>query len=313
MARKVILDVDPGIDDLAALCIALFDPRLDIVAVTAVSGSVPAAQATRNLLGIIEFLDPPKRPRIGAATEPEHTRPADLRHLYGPSGLGDATLEVADLHHKHSSAKVICEALRAEPGDITVLCLGPLTNLSAALRREPELASLTQALVVRGGAIDCGGDATPSAEFNIYCDPAAAREVFRAKFNVTLVPLDVTSRIDFSAEDISRVVNKFSRAGELLGKTLPYAFRAHHEHLGVESLHLNDAVGVIALSNSSLFESEEHAVDVETIGELTLGATVLDRRPARQWPLNLNVMTSAAIAGVRRELLDGMLRAGEKT
>ncbi len=313
MARKVILDVDPGIDDLAALCVALFDPNLDVVAVTAVSGSVPAAQATRNLLGIVECLDPPKRPRIGAATEPEHARPADLRHLYGPSGLGDATLEVAELHHMHASAKVICEALRAAPGDVTVICLGPLTNLAAAMRRDPELPSLAQGLVVRGGAISCGGDATPAAEFNIYCDPEAAREVFRAEFNLSLVPLDVTNRVVFSTDDITRVTDKTTRAGLLLSQTLPFAFRAYHEQLGVEGLHLNDAVGVVAAADAGVFEAEEYAVDVETAGEVTMGATVLDRRPVRQWPLNLNVMTGIDEDAVRRYIQNGLVRACGRT
>ncbi len=313
MARKVILDVDPGIDDLAALCLALFDPQLDVVAVTAVSGSVPAKQATRNLLGIVEWLDPPKRPRIGAAAEPEHARPADLRHLHGPSGLGDAELEVAELHHMHDSAKVICEAVRAEPSDITILCLGPLTNISLALRREPDLASLAQGVIVRGGALACSGDATPSAEFNIYCDPNAAREVLRAGFNLTLVPLDVTSQLTLSADDIGRVYDKTSRAGQLLSQTLPYAFRAHHEQLGMEGLFVHDAIGVAALVKPDLFESEECAVDVETAGELTMGATVADRRSAPQWPHNLNALTAIEENAVRQHIIRGLNAACDQS
>lgn len=313
MARKVILDVDPGIDDLAALATALFDPDLDVVAVTAVSGAVPAEQATRNLLGIIERLDPPKRPRIGAASEPEHARPADLRHLYGPSGLGEAGLEVAELHHMHASAKVICETLRAAPSDVTVLCLGPLTNIAAALRRDPELPTLARGLVVRGGAIGGCGDATPAAEFNIYCDPEAAREVFRASFNLTLAPLDVTRQVVFSADDIAQVTDRTTRAGQLLAQTLPFAFRAHHEQLGMEGLQLNDSVGVAVLAAERLFEFEEYAGDVETVGELTMGATILDRRPVRQWPLNLSVAIGIAEDHVRRYILDGLRRACERT
>src|SRR5690348_10551268 len=103
MARKVILDVDPGIDDAVALCLALFDPRLDVIAVTATAGNVSAEQATRNVQTIVDHLDPPRFPRIGAATEPAEGLPADARHVHGPDGLGGANFPFAELHQRHPS------------------------------------------------------------------------------------------------------------------------------------------------------------------------------------------------------------------
>src|SRR4051812_7858932 len=126
MPRKVILDVDPGINDAVALALALFDPRLEVLAVTAVAGDVSAEQATRNVQAIIEQLDPPRLPRIGAAVEPEQAAPVDGRHLNGADGLGNSNFAVAELHQRHLSEKVIADEIRAAPDSVTVIALGPL-------------------------------------------------------------------------------------------------------------------------------------------------------------------------------------------
>src|SRR5262249_7219311 len=150
MPRKVILDVDPGIDDAVALALALFDPRLEVVAVTAVAGNVSAEQATRNVQTIIEQLDPPRLPRIGAAVEPERAAPVDARHIHGADGLGNADFPVAELHQRHPSEKVIADEIRAAPDSVTIIALGPLTNVASALRRDPTLAGQIGHLLVTG-------------------------------------------------------------------------------------------------------------------------------------------------------------------
>ena len=123
MACKVILDVDPGIGDAVAMCMALFDPRLEVLAVTAVAGNVAAEQATRNVQAIIEQLDPPRWPRIGAAREPDRGRSVDSRHLYGEDGLGNACFQVAELHNRHESDKVICDEVRAARDQVTIIAV----------------------------------------------------------------------------------------------------------------------------------------------------------------------------------------------
>ena len=195
MARKVILDVDPGIDDAVAMTMALFDPRLEVVAVTAVAGNVPAEQATRNVQTIIEQLDPPRWPRVGAAVQPERTPLTDSRHIFGADGLGNAGFPVAELHHQHPSEKVITDEIRMAPEAVTIIALGPLTNIANAFRRDPSLADQVGQLLIMGGSVQGPGNITPAAEFNMYCDPAAAREVFRSRTTKTLIPLDVTNQV----------------------------------------------------------------------------------------------------------------------
>ena len=120
MAKKVILDVDPHVDAAVALALALFDPELEVVAVTATAGCVSAAQATKNIQAIIEQLDPPRLPRIGVATETDVGYVGDLHHIYGKDGLGDADMAVSELHHRHPADKVICEEIRKSAGEVVV-------------------------------------------------------------------------------------------------------------------------------------------------------------------------------------------------
>ena len=172
MVRRIILDVDPGIDDAMALCWALLNPELEVVAVTACAGNCAAAQATRNVQAIIEAIDPPRWPRLGAAADPDAGLPTEGRGLYGPDGMGGVTLPLAERQHILPSDKVICDHVRAAPDAITIVCLGPLTNLARAFQRDPELPSLVGRVVMMGGTVAGPGNITPAAEFNIYCDPA---------------------------------------------------------------------------------------------------------------------------------------------
>lgn len=304
--RKVILDVDPGIHDALALAVALFDPRLEVVAVTAVAGNVSAEQATRNVQALIEILDPPRWPRIGAATEPEHAPVVDSRHLFGADGLGNCNLPIAELHHQHPSEKVIADELRMASEAVTIVALGPLTNIAQALRRDPSLASHVGQLIIMGGTLEAAGNVTPAAEFNIYCDPLAAREVFRSQTTKTLVPLDVTNQVLLSFDHLNQMPSDGSRAAQFLHDLVSYALRSSRQVLGQEGSHLHDAVAMVAALNPELFTTQHLAGEVETTGELTLGATVFDRRLPPQWRRNMEVAVDvdapAAIDAILRGL-----------
>jgi len=313
MARKIIIDCDPGIDDAVALTMALFDPRLEIVALTATGGNVPVEQTNRNLQGIVEWLDPPRLPRLGYGTAAESGPPTDARHIHGADGLGNLHLPVPELHHQHRSEKIIHDEIRQAPEDVTLLTLGPLTNVARAFRRDPTLAMQIGQVVIGGGAVNQIGNVTPSAEFNIYCDPAAAREVFSLPVTKTLVPLDVTRQVTFSLDLIDNLPEENTRAGDLLRKLLPFLFRSHRQQLGLEIIHLQDSMALLALTDPDLFETTGMAGDVETSGELTMGATVFDRRVAPQWRENMEVVTDINEEGVRRRLRELLRNAGELT
>jgi inosine-uridine nucleoside N-ribohydrolase len=308
VARKVILDVDPGIDDALAVALALFDPRLDVLAVTATGGNVSAQQATINVQTIIEQLDPPRLPRLGAA--PLDTSLAeDGRQLHGSDGLGNAGFPVAELHNMHPAEKVLCDEVRASPEDITIIASGPLTNIARAMQRDPNFAAMVGRLVIVGGTVTGPGNVTPAAEFNMYCDPLSARTVLRSRMTKTLVPLEVTSQYIMTFDQFDLLPAETTRVGAFLRRVFPYAFRSQRQVLGLEGIYIDGALGVVAASNPELFETRDMAGDVETQGELTAGATVFDRRQARQWRSNMDVVTNLDLAAVKDCLLRTLAEA----
>jgi inosine-uridine nucleoside N-ribohydrolase len=278
MARKVILDVDPGISDALAICLALTQPELEVVAVTATGGNVAPRQASRNVQAIIEHLDPPRWPRIGFADEEQPLR-TDGRELWGVDGLCGATLGIAELHQQHPSLKVLAEEIRNDPGGVTVIAGGPLSNIAAAFQLEPELAMLVGHLIIVGGTLEGPGDVTASAEFNIFCDAEAAQRVFRSPATTTLLPRDVTSRAAMTFDLLNYLPAESTAQGRLLRMLLPAAFQSYRQRLGLEGIYAAEAVAIAAAVHPELITTEALPVDVEIEGTLTYGATVVDRRP----------------------------------
>lgn len=296
MVEKVIIDADPGIGDALAIAVALAVPDLDVLAVTSTAGSVSASDAARNLQAIIDRLDPPKWPRIGSGAEsitevPPVDSPLSIR-LNGRSGLGDLELRVAELHHRHQSAKLICDLVRDHPHEVTLLTLGPLTNIELMHERAPDVPSLIKGLVILGGTVSAPGDVTPVAEFNIYGHPDAARSTLRLSTPKTLIPLDVSEAVVLSFDAFHQLPESQSRLGNFVQELLPFSFRAHHQHLGLEGIGLREIAALAALAQPGFFEFQPMAVDVETAGELTRGMTIFDRRGTHHWQENVNVATT---------------------
>jgi len=310
--RKIILDIDPGIDDAVALAIALFDPRLEVVAVTASGGNVPPDQATANLQALVGILDPPRLPRLGVAP-PDTSLPEKPFNMHGADGLGGIDLPRAQLHGGHLSEKVIWEAFHAHPREITFVALGPLTNLSRVLSRDPAIVELIGEVVISGGTIQGHGNVTPVVDFNFYCDPRAARHVIREPVAKTLVPIETTGQAAFGFELLEQLPDETSRAGAILRRMLPHTFRAHRQLLGSEGISLHDVVALVAVTNPELFERTTVAADVETGGELTAGMLVIDRRTVRQWRPNLDLLVGCDAAAVKDCVLRGLAAAGALT
>ncbi|MEM7314252.1 MAG: nucleoside hydrolase, partial [Planctomycetota bacterium] len=153
MARKVLIDCDPGIDDSVALCMALFDPRLEVIGLTAVEGNASAAQTSRNVQTFVDQVDPPRYPRIGVAEPTDNPPLHEFGKFHGKDGLGNCNFEVSMLHHKHPSEKVICDVVRSDPHNVTILALGPLTNVARAFHRDPDVAHLVRDIVMMGGCV----------------------------------------------------------------------------------------------------------------------------------------------------------------
>lgn len=303
--KKLIIDLDPGVGDAVATALALIDPELDVLALTATAGGVSGPVATRNIQAVVAYVDPPKWPRIGSASGPSRLSAADraanhllIDTLNGPTGLGDLEVVVAELHHRHESWKVLTDVVRDHPHQVTLLTLGPLTNLVAACEREPDFLELLGGLVCLGGSVAEGGDITAAAETNFYCDPEAARSVLQSPQAKSLVPLDVSNKLTLTLDRFTRISAEASPAASFLHRLLPFSFRAHHQYLGMESIRLREVAALAAVSRPGMCRFQPLPVDVETHGELTKGMTVFDRRARRSEKSSVTVVQEIDVQGV---------------
>ncbi|TWU58627.1 Pyrimidine-specific ribonucleoside hydrolase RihB [Rubripirellula tenax] len=313
MSRKIIIDCDPGIDDAIAIAIALFDPRLDVLAITSTAGTVEADQATRNVTAIVHHLDPARYPRIGMATAITGAPVLDDSHLNGSNGLGDFLFDSPGRQNPTASEKIIGDLVHQNPNEITLVCLGPLTNLARLCRRDPMAIPLINNVVISGGSVGYPGNATPVAERNIFFDPISASEIFSSATTKSLVPLDVTEEVLFGVDLLEDLPSKFTRAGMLLHKLLPFAFRTAHQKLGRELIPLYDATTLLSVVEPDLFQWEAMAGRVETRGELTCGQTVFDQRLRPEWPMNMEVAIEVDSEEVQAAIKRLMRYAGQQT
>lgn len=313
MARKIIIDCDLGIDDAAVLAAALFDPRLEVVAVTACSGVVEADRSTQNLQAVVESLDPPRYPRVGAATDPDDAPIGDGRVLHGEDGLGNIQLQPVGRQHVMSSEKLIADQLRANPGEITLLCLGPLTGVAKAFQRDPGLTKAVDRIVMSGGSIGGVGDVSCCAEFNMHFDPASAAAVFRSATTKSLIPLEVGRQLPFGLDLLEQLPPRYTRAGKLLHQTLPHLYRAFRQTRAAESIDLSSMIALLAVTEPSLFESQEMYVEIEQRGELTRGMTIVDRRGYGPMRRNMEVAVSIDVESARDCIINAWKFAGQSS
>ncbi|MFG0333551.1 MAG: nucleoside hydrolase [Maioricimonas sp. JB049] len=310
MPEKLIIDADPGIGDAVAIALALLDPEIEVIGLTAVAGRTSGENATRNLQTLVSLIDPDRWPRIGcgdgnAVPVPKEPGTPNPLLMNGPTGLGDCESFTVGLHQRHESPKLLAELVKAEPHEITLLTLGPLTNVQLARDWHPDFLSDLKGLVCLGGSVADGGDVTAAAEFNVFADPESARDVLTSPATKTLVPRDVASRFMLSFESYDRFgLDDTTRLGRLLEHTVPFALRASRQHLGREGIELPELVAVAAISQPRLFERTSMSLDIELSGELTRGMTVFDRRDVARWQTNIDVLTAVDIQGV----LDYMTR-----
>jgi inosine-uridine nucleoside N-ribohydrolase len=314
--KKLIIDLDPGVGDAAATALALADPELDVLALTATAGGVSGTIATRNIQAVVMQIDPQKWPRIGAARGPALVTGADralcgslIETLNGPTGLGDLEVVVPELHHRHESSKVLIDLVREYPHQVTLLTLGPLTNLVAAWERAPDFLESLAGLVCLGGSVAVGGDLTAAAETNLYLDPPAARMVLGSPEAKTLVPLDVANKWTLTLEQFTRISSGEAPAAKFLRKLLPFSFRAHHQYLGMEAIRLREVVALAAVARPALFRLQPLPVDVEVQGELTRGMSVVDRRPHVKVVPRTSVALEVDVQGVLDYVTQRLLHA----
>jgi purine nucleosidase len=298
MSQKVALLCDPGIDGAFAVALALHDPDLEVAGLLATAGNVSAERATMNIQILVDRLDPPRLPRIGAAPPVDY--PIDGTRLHGPSGLGGLDFPCAPLHHLPASEKLLVDLARQHPHELTLICLGPLTVVARALDLYPELVQLLRQIVCVGGSYREPGNAGPVSEFHFYCDPHAAKKVVQCGAPVTVIPLDLMRKVLFSPTDLLGLPSDSSPACRFLRQIVPHGIAATSNLYGIEGFHLKDVLGVVAIARPSLLKTRHMRMDVETRGELTRGMTVFDQRAWEPGPPNIELACEVDADEVRR-------------
>jgi len=289
---KMLLDMDVGVDDALGLLYALRSPEIDVEAVTLVSGNVPVETAYANALLVIEVAGA-QRPRTVAkgAERPLVREPVYAGQVHGVDGLGNLFqyLDASGRPRYHlpkptatseHAADVLCRVLSESPGEVTLVATGPMTNLALALRRDPGVLSKARRVVCMGGAFGVPGNITAVAEFNVFADPHAAREVLQSGANITLVGLDVTQRAVLHRETLHEWCSSPNTAiGQFILDATGFCMDFHRDVEGFDGMYMHDPLAVAAGAEPSLVRTERMCVDVETEGAITSGMTVVDRRP----------------------------------
>jgi len=277
MARNILLDCDPGLDDALALLLAHGDPNLNLVGVTTVGGNVTIENTTRNALQLREFLKFPTVPVVQGAGEPLTRALRDASHVHGAGGLGNVVLPEATLPLADGSAvEFIIETLRKTPGAIHLVATGPLTNIALAVEQEPAIARWAASFTIMGGSYT-RGNATVAAEFNIWADPEAARIVFDADWQVTMIGLDLTLQAQANVGVVDRLKALGKLADDLIVPLATFYFNPKVPDWDGQAVH--DVCAMAYVARPDLFTVQPARVDVETTGEFTTGMTVVDFDP----------------------------------
>ncbi|MFZ4480233.1 MAG: nucleoside hydrolase [Rhodoferax sp.] len=280
--HKVIYDTDPGVDDAMALYFALAHPAIDLIGIGTTFGNVTVGQAALNALYLTTIAGRNIPVTTGIAKPlrlPMQTPPA---HIHGIDGLGNLPdrLPVRRRLDPRSSARFIVDMARAQPGEISVVAVGPLGNLSLALDLEPDLPRLLRQVIVMGGTLTEPGNVSPVAEANIWCDPHAAADVFNAGWKVTMVGLDVTHRVILPLSLFEKFAARHQHPAT---DTLLHAVRfyadfysqRHPRVAAIRGCFGHDLLAFIYLVNPELFSTRSGRISIST--ELpTLGQTTLD-------------------------------------
>jgi purine nucleosidase len=277
-AKKIIIDCDPGIDDALALVLAHGHPELDLLGITTVAGNVGLDHTTDNALRIRDFLGMRDVPVVPGSPGPLVRAAIHARQVHGASGLGAARLPAASCGPADGHAvDFLAGAIGAEPGQVTLIATGPLTNIALALRRYPDLVSQVSDFVIMGGSAG-RGNVTPAAEFNIAADPEAAAVVFGAGWTVTMVGLDVTLQARATAAVRDRMRGLGRLADDLLLPTLA-GYRGGSGEPGAPEADdpaVHDVCAVALVAAPGLITCRPARVEVETAGRWTAGMTVTD-------------------------------------
>lgn len=278
-ARRVIIDSDPGTDDALAILLALNSPEIDVRAITVVPGNVTAKQGLENGLKIVSLAGRCDIPVAGGAQHPLFQKLITAEFWHGANGLANVELPASKCKaDARFGPDLIIEMVHAAPHEITLVPVGPLTNIALALQKDPSIVPLVKEVVIMGGSIT-GGNVNAAAEANIYGDPEAAQIVFQAGWPLTMVGSDVGERTLFGSKQVAELSKTHGPENDFVVAVLKYLVGLSQK-FGIDGTAMYDPLAVGAAIDRSVIETKPMQVDVETRGQYTRGETVANRRNA---------------------------------
>ncbi|MFD7653135.1 nucleoside hydrolase [Actinosynnema sp. NPDC059797] len=312
VTTPLIIDTDPGVDDAFALALAAASPEVELLGVTTVFGNVPLADTTANALRLRALLRREDVPVAAGADRPlVHPQPR-LSSAHGSDGLSGArgTLpEPTRAADPRDAVTLMRELLEAADRPVTIVPIGPLTNVALLLAAHPRLKEKIGRLVVMGGGVD-SGNVTPGAEFNLWCDPEAARRVLvEEDVPTTVVPVDLTHRCAVGAEWLAELARTSATGAALVGLTGEY-LDTYRRILGLDGIVVHDAVAVAEAIRPGILAATPFAADVDCSFGPNRGALLVDRRWEVPGPANLDVALDTDLDGLRSFLFERLASLG---
>ena len=314
MTKRILIDTDPGIDDSLAILLALASPELSLEGISVVHGNCSVEQATINGLSILELAHAGHIP-IAKGCELPLVQPSLLApETHGDTGLGYAKLpEPRSRPVVQHGSDFLIEKIISNPGEMTLVAVGPLTNVALAIRQEPRIVGALKELIIMGGAIRHEGNTTALAEFNTYVDPHAAHIVFHAGIPTTLVPLDVTYQCVLTGYDVERLQKIDSPIPLFIKDSTRFYMEYHDDFQGIEGCVINDPLALALAFAPELCDYQELPVEVDISGGVSMGKTFADFYNYNKKPANMKVALGVRPRDFIELFLERMERLAKKT
>ncbi|MBK9926135.1 MAG: nucleoside hydrolase [Anaerolineales bacterium] len=288
-SKRIIIDTDPGIDDAFTFLLALASPEIQLEALTTTQGNVTLEKATRNALSILELCRASHIPVAVGSMYPLVQPLCASADVHGESGIGDSKLPEPNTKPVPQHAvDYLIERVLAEPNEISIFPIGPLTNVAMAIRKEPKFTEAVKELVIMGGAIQENGNVTPLAEFNIYVDPHAAHIVFHSGIPTTLIPLDVTHKCLLKQEHVARLMKIKSPITQFIKDAVDVYLKFSQER-GFAGSAMHDPLTLATVIAPELLTLKDYYVDVDHSGGVAMGKTFADIANVTGKPANMKV------------------------
>jgi inosine-uridine nucleoside N-ribohydrolase len=276
--RKVIIDTDPGTDDAIAILLALNSPELDVRGITVVPGNVTAEQGLKNALTLVSLANRCDIPVAGGAQHPLFQKTITAEFWHGANGLADVPTPPSKCTaDPRFAADMIIQMVHASPHEITLLPIGPLTNIALAVEKDPSIVPLVKEVILMGGSIS-GGNVNASAEANIYGDPEAAQIVFQAGWPLTMVGLDVGDKTLYGHPQLDQLRKTHGPQNDFLVGVFEFLLGLEVKYGTGGGTPMYDPLAIAQAIDSTILTTLPMHVDVETRGDYTRGETVANRR-----------------------------------